>query len=219
MKNITTSFKEEIKTFGKQQDVQIIYGENVITSENLNSINLYYKGDLLKSVMKGLNIDSNINIPKDTELCLKYGLLVNGEYEYINYGNFIIYDSEKQEDTNSYLLTCYDKLLYSMKNYEAMNITYPITVENYLKGICIHLGLEYQEKEIANGKRVILNELYLSNGDSLDYTFRDVLDELSQVTAGTICINKDDKLEVRYVNDTNDTINEEYLKDINVNFC
>ena len=79
MKNITTSFKEEIKTFGKQQEVQIIYGENVITSENLNSINFYYKGDLLKSVMKGLNIDSNINIPKDTEICLKYGLLVNGE--------------------------------------------------------------------------------------------------------------------------------------------
>ena len=28
----------------------------------------------------------------------------------------------------------------------------------------------------------------------------------------------DDELEIRYINDTEDTINEEYLKDVNVNF-
>lgn len=218
MKQHTTSFKENIKLLGKQQKVQIIYGENVLNEENINSVNFYYQGDLLKSIMKGLNIDSNINIPKDTELVLKYGLFVNGEYEYLDYGKFIVYDVEKQEDTNSYAITCYDKLLYSMKDYEAMDITYPITVENYLKAICRHIGIGYEEKEIANANRMIYNELYLSDGDSLDYTFRDVLDEISQVTAGSICINKDDKLEVRYINDTGDTIDEEYLKDINVNF-
>lgn len=218
MKQHTTSFKENIKLLGKQQKVQIIYGENVLNEENINSVNFYYQGDLLKSIMKGLNIDSNINIPKDTELVLKYGLLVNGEYEYLDYGKFIVYDVEKQEDTNSYAITCYDKLLYSMKDYEAMDITYPITIENYLKAICRHIGVEYEEKEIANANRMIYNELYLSDGDSLDYTFRDVLDEISQVTAGSICINKDDKLEVRYINDTGDTIDEEYFKDINVKF-
>ena len=51
------------------------------------------------------------------------------------------------------------------------------------------------------------------------YTYRDILDELAQVTASTICLDENDKLELRYIsNNAVDTIDEEYLKDINVNF-
>ena len=42
---------------------------------------------------------------------------------------------------------------------------------------------------------------------------------MAQATASTICINEeDDGLEVRYINDTNDTIDGDYLKNLNVNF-
>ena len=52
----------------------------------------------------------------------------------------------------------------------------------------------------------------------MGYKFRDVLDELAQVTGSIICINNDDELEIRYITETNDTINEDFFKDINVNF-
>lgn len=220
MKAHTSDFKDQIKLLGRQQNIQIIYSEDGVTitleNEDINSVTPNYQSSLLKSVMKGLDIDSNIIIPEGTEIQFKYGLLVNEEYEYLDYGKYIIYKVEKQEDKDSYLLTCYDKMLYSMKDYEDMNITYPITVRNYINAICNHLGLNFANynETFANYDKQIPSELYLGIG----YTFRDVLDDLAEVTASTICINNNDELEIRYINNTNDTIDEEFLKDINVNF-
>jgi len=145
-----------------------------------------------------------------------------GEFDYINLGNYIVYSSEIQEDTLSYKLVCYDKMLYSMVDYANMGITYPITIRSYINSICTFLGITFKNASdtFANYDKEIQKELYLDDeGNSLDYTFRDVLDELAQVTASTICINEqDDELEIRYINDTEDTIDEKYLKDINVKF-
>ena len=221
MKQRTTAFKEEIKTIGKQQEVQITFGDLIIDSENINSVNYSYEGSLLKSVMKQLIIDSNINIPIYAEIGLKYGLLVNDTYEYLDFGKFIVTEVEKKEDTNSYSITCYDKLLYTMKNYENMGIVYPITIREYLQRMCAYLGLTFANSNnmFVNYNKTIPSELYLDGeGGDLGYTFRDVFDEIAQVTGSVICINKNDQVEVRYINNTNDTINEEYFKNINVNF-
>ena len=143
-------------------------------------------------------------------------------YDYISYGNYIVYKSEKQEDLNSYKITCYDKMLYSMVDYSGLDITYPITIRDYIDRICESINLTFKNKAstFVNYDKTIPSELFIdADGNSLGYTFRDVLDQLAEVTASTICINEtDDELEIRYINTTNDTINEEYLKDINVNF-
>ena len=225
MKAHTSNFKEQIKTMGRELDSKITYtlnGVNVeLGKEQLNSITPTYQGALLKSVMKELDIDSNVYIPEKTILNYQFGVKVNGEYEYLNFGNYVVYKAEKQEDTNSYKLTCYDKMLYSMVDYEKMNITYPISIRDYIKAICDKLGLTFANANdtFANYDKQIQNELYLDEDEnSLGYTFRDVLDELSQVTASCICINGNDEVEIRYINDTNDTIDEEFLKDVNVKF-
>lgn len=225
MKTHSQDFKNTIKKLGRQLDSKITYtlnGANVeLGKEQLNSITPTYQGALLKSVMKQLDIDSNVYIPEKTILNYQFGVKVNGEYEYINFGNYVVYKAEKQEDTNSYKLTCYDKMLYSMIDYEKMDITYPITIRDYIKAICDKLGITFANASdtFANYDKQIQNELYLDSDDnSLGYTFRDVFDELAQVTASTICINDNDELEIRYINDTGDTIDEEFLKDINVNF-
>lgn len=225
MKAHTSQFKEKIKEFGREIDSKITYTINneeiELGNEDLNSVLLHYEGGILKSVMKQLDIDSNVEIPLETILTYEFGVKVGNEYEYINYGNFIVYKVEKQEDTNSYKITCYDKMLYSMKNYTDMNLIYPMTIRNYIIEVCDYLGLTFANinDNFANYNREIPYDLYLdSQGNSLGYTFRDVLDELAQVTASTICINDDDELEIRYITNTNDTIDEEYLKDVNVNF-
>ena len=227
MKSRTSEFKEEIKTLGKQQSVRITYTLNneqiILTNEDINSATPNYEASLLKSVMKGLDLDSNIDIPLDTEIKFEYGLLVNGAYEYLDYGNYIVYSSEKQEDTLSYKIKCYDKLLYSMKDYEHINITYPCTIKQYLTALCNKIGLQFKDSNFANASRQISNELFMTiNEDgtysSMGYTYRDVLDQIAEVTGGCICITLDDKVEVRYINETNDTINEEYINDTNVNF-
>ena len=225
MKAHTSDLKNQIKTMGRELDSKISYSLNGVNvelgKEQLNSITPTYQGALLKSVMKELYIDSNVYIPEKTILNYQFGVKVNGEYEYINFGNYVVYKAEKQEDTNSYKLTCYDKMLYSMVDYEKMDITYPISIRDYIKAICDKLGLTFANVSdtFANYDKMIHKELYLSeDGTSLGYTFRDVLDELSQVTASCICINGNDEVEVRYINDTNDTIDEEFLKDVNIKF-
>lgn len=212
MKSHTSEFKEEIKTLGKQQSVRITYKENnvtkTLTDEDINSATPNYEASLLKSVMKVLELDSNISIPKDTEIKFEYGLLVNGAYEYLDYGNYIVAkEPEKQEDTLSYKITCYDKMLYSMKDYEHIDIPYPCTIKQYLVALCNKIGLQFKDSDFANASRQITNELFMTiNEDgtysSMGYTYRDVLDQIAETTGGCICITLDDKVEVRYINKT-----------------
>ena len=227
MKIHSDNFKETIKSLGRMQDVRITYTLNnkqlILDGENINSITPNYEASLLKSVMKGLDLDSNVDIPLGTEIKFEYGLLINKEYEYLNYGNYIVYSSERQEDTLSYKITCYDKMLYSMKDYEHIDITYPTTIYNFLKKLCEKIGLTMKEANFANMTRTVPSELFMTiNEDgtysSMGYTYRDVLDQIAETTGGCICITLDDKVEVRYINETNDTIDEEYINDTNVNF-
>ena len=221
MKIHTNNFKQQIKLIGKEIDSKITFGDTVLGSGELNAVTPSYQGAILKSVMKQLEIDSNVFIPLGTNLTYEFGLKVNGEYEYINFGNYIVYNAEKQEDTGSYKILCYDKMLFSMKNYVKMPITYPITIKNYINSLCQFLGLTFANNNdnFVNADKEIPYELYLdTEGNDIGYTFRDVFDELAQVTASTICINNNDELEVRYITETGDTIDEEYLKDVNVNF-
>lgn len=221
MKTHTSQFKEDIVTIGRQLDSKITYELNGVTqtlvSEDLNGVTPTFQGAILKSVMKELDIDSNVDIPIGTEINYKFGVKLEGNFEYLDYGNYIVYSSEKQEDTSSYKIVCYDKLLYSMKQNEDLRITYPISVRDYINALCTKIGLEFKNKsdEFANYNRIIDKELYVG----LEYTYRDILDELAQVTASTICLDKNDKVEIRYISNTAvDTIDENFLKDINVNF-
>lgn len=227
MKVHSQEFKDTIAGLGRQQDVIITYTldneEITLTSEDINSATPVYEANLLKSVMKELELDSNIDIPLDTQINFKYGIYIEstGQYEYLDFGNYIVYSSEKQEDQYSYKIKCYDKMLYSMVEYEAMNITYPIAIREYLGAICTHLGIAFANSSdvFANYNKEIPYELYLnSDGNGMDYTFRDVLTEIAQATGSVICINNNDELEVRYPLETNDTIDEEYLKDTGVSF-
>ena len=199
MKTHTQDFKEEIKLLGKQQDVKITYMLNneqiELTNEDINSVIPNYEGSLLKSVMKQLDIDSNVNIPEGTEINFKYGLLVNGEYEYLDYGNYIVYTSEKQEDTGSYNLVCYDKMLYFMKDYESLGLTYPVTVREYIIALCTKLGLTFKNANdtFPNYDKQLTSDLF----EGIGFTYRDVADDLSEVTASTICLDINDEVELR----------------------
>lgn len=205
MKAITNDYKTGIKEFGRDIDSKIIYGLTVLGKEDLNSVTPHYESSLLKSVMKQLDIDSNVEIPVGTVVNYQFGLNVNGSYEYVDFGNYVVYKVEKQEDTNSWKITCYDKMLYSMKPYESLGVNYPITIRNYINALCNKIGLTFANVNsgFVNSEKEIQSELYLdSDGNSLDYTYRDVLDELAGATASTICINDNDELEIRYINDT-----------------
>jgi hypothetical protein len=221
MKQHTADFKNELTNMGKRLDSIVTYGQTTLHDE-LYSASLHYEGSILKSVMKQLDLECSIELPLNAVINYQLGVKIGNSYEYLNYGNYVVYKVEKQEDKKTYKITCYDKMLYSMKDYEDMNIVYPISIKDYISAICLKLGISFKNylDNFANNDKEIQNELYLdTDGNSLGYTFRDVLDELAQVTGSIICIDEaTDMLEIRYPNQTNDTIDEQFLKNINVNF-
>ena len=206
MKAHTNGFKTNIKLLGREIDSKITYTLNnediELGNEDLNSVSPHYEGGILKSVMKQLDIDSNIDIPIGTEINYQFGLKVGNSYEYLDFGNYIVYLSEKQEDTRSWKIVAYDKMLYAMKDYENVEYTFPMTIREYIGTICNTLGLDFANANgyFANYDKTISQDMFLDvNGASLGYTYRDVLDQLAEATASTICINDDDELEIRYV--------------------
>lgn len=224
MKQHTSDFKNEIKKMGRKLYDEVTYiknNEQIVLHEELYKVNAHYEANLLKSVMKELEIESSVEIEKDTIVNYRMGLLVNGQYEYIDYGNYIVYNVEKIEDSDKYKMTCYDKMLYFMKNYENINIQYPINLREYIDALVQYAGLTFANRNstFANYNRVIQSELYLdSQGNDIGYTFRDVLDEIAQATGSIVCMNNNDEVEIRYITNTNDYIDENYLKDVNVKF-
>lgn len=216
MKVRSEKFKEQIKEMGRELDSRITFGETVLGSEELNAVTPSFQGAILKSVMKQLDIDSNVEIPKGTILRYELGLKIDDEYEYIDFGEYIVKSVEKSEDTLSYKIVCYDQMLFTMQEYKSLDIEYPTTVRNYIYELCNKVGLVFVNEydEFANYDKEIPSDLY----KDLGYTYRDVFDELAQVTASTICLNNNNDLEIRYITETNDVIDEEYFRDINVNF-
>ncbi len=223
MKQHTSDFKSRIPIIGRQFDDYISYGTTTLREE-LYSISLHYDGGLLKSIMKQLDIESSVDIPIGTKINYKKGLLVNGAYEYLDYGSFYVYKSEKSEDKRNYNITCYDAMLFSMIEYTGMSITFPITVRAYLTALCNKIGVPFLSSgtNFVNYNRALQVDPFVdADGNSLGFTIRDILDNLSQVTASNICIGNngiEEGIEVRYITETNDTIDGDYLKDVNVNF-
>jgi len=213
MKSHSVQFKNNLKELGRELKGIITYN-NTILEEEIYSITPHYEANLLKSVMKQLDLELSVDIPLNTIINCQIGIKVANEYEMLNYGNYVVYKSEKQEDTGTYKITCYDKMLYSMKQNERLEVEYPTTIKNYLNAVARKIGLTVVDTTFYNQDMTIPSELYLG----LDYTYRDILDEIAQATGSIICLNENDEILVKYPTITNDTIDEEFLKDVNVKF-
>ena len=87
MKQHTANFKTQLKEMGREFKSQITYG-NTTLDEELYSVKFSYDGNILKSVMKVLEVESSVDIAKNTVINYQLGLLVGSSYEYMDYGNF-----------------------------------------------------------------------------------------------------------------------------------
>ena len=198
MRKHTKEFKSSISTFGRELDskITVLGTELILEKEDLFSITPITNSTLLKTVMKEVDFESKKQIGIGQEINVKSGVKVNGEYEYIDYGNYFVYKSEYKAETDSYSHICYDRMLNTMIDYVSLDITYPINLREYINAIATKCGLEFADKNSAFANyNTSINEDHFSNGN---YTFRDVLDYIAQLVGGWLCINDNDELEIRY---------------------
>lgn len=209
MKQISSNFKTYIKTNGKQLDCKIVITDDlVLGKKDINSIQPFFNTTLFKTVMCGLEIDSNTRIAEGTEFKAKIGVkFKNSAYEYIEYENYTVYKCERQEDTESYKITAYDKMLEAMVDFD-MEVSQSLTTRQYL--ISIFEWLNWDTTGIpatfVNSTKLIEPNIHTGIG----YTFRDVLDEIATITGAFIYFNGDIPY-LKYVSETNEIIDEMYL--------
>lgn len=242
----TQGFKDEIKNFGRQINGRIYYNSNynlidesdnnILTEDNIQliseqldknekteinneliySMDIIKNGQLLQSLMKEFDFNAKIDLKIGTVVNAQLGLLVNNDYEYLDYGDYIIYSKQYNADNETYSYVCYDMMLYSMIKYKPLNITYPTTIKDLISAIADKMGVSFANasEEFVNYNQVVEKDLFVNQ----NVTYRDILDKLSEMTASNILINDDNELELGYPSETNDTINESYLKNVNVAF-
>lgn len=196
-----------------------------IMGNELFSINPVFNVDLLKTVCKNVQFETSKNILVGTKVNIKIGVKVGDAYEYMNYGNFIVRENTYKADTNSYLITAYDKMMQSMIKYDddPLEIEFPITVKDFIIAICNKFDWKYSLDKMGgdfvNQDKSIPQDLYKGQ----DMTYRDILDEMSQIVAGNLLFDLDDTLIIKYFNkvlryDEKNGVSDNDLKDINVVF-
>ena len=102
--------------------------------------------------------------------------------------------------------------------YELEALSY--TLREYISIISSHLGLSFYNinDTFPNYDKVLTKDLYVdSEGASLGYTFRDILDDIAEATGRTFIINGSLRL-IATPTTSVATIDEESFKDINVEF-
>ena len=230
-------FKEAINEYGKQITASFTYCGAIYRDEQIISMNPHYEGSLLKTVMKCLDIELDGELleetsaivglaiagkavagvgeqtEKNTIVAPKFGVKATGDtdYSYIEFGTYIIKETEKDEEKQTIKIECYDLMLKSMIPYDlALDYTQNVTVKDFLDAICDRLGWEKGYTTFHNCDVLIDEEKY-----DLSDTFRDVLDDIAEVAGGMIGF-VDDALTVIYPTSSGEVIDEESLKSLTI---
>lgn len=159
------------------------------------------------------------NIENATTINIQLGVRTSEfeNYEYIDWGEFVVYDKEEKIDTRSLKLHLYDHMIDSHIKYveNPLNLDYStgdVTVLDLLRAICNKFGWALQTFDFANANKIISEDKYAT---LTDFTYRDILDEIAAVAGGFIkIINKD--LYVAYPTDTGETIDENDLEKLTI---
>ena len=214
MKNVTSGFKDAIRKNGKELSCIIRWNNTDITNEDIYRVSLLTKGAILKTLMKELDFEIKNDLDIGDRLSFKVGVKVNGSFEYVDYGFFIVNKKEYKEDTKRYSYVAYDEMLQLMISYYPTTYRYPTTLYEYTENLLDEFGLDLNNLTLPNGTRV-LNSDPFEGYDRV--TFRDVLDNICEVVGASGIVSG---LNFFFLtpNQTNETITADYLKDTNVNF-
>lgn len=208
MKNVTNTFKDDIRTYGRQLDFKIKVNNIEKDMDDFNYLKPSFHADLFKTVMYEIEIDSKNELEKKAKINIEAGVKVNEPiYQYINYNTYTVNGCERQEDTLSYIVKAYDKMVESMIDYD-LELTEKIKLREYLIAICQRLGWDTSNIPaiFINSEKLVDPNLHREIG----YTFRDTLDEIATLSCSFLLFI-DDEFRMIYPTETEEIIDETYL--------
>ena len=207
-----TEFLSALSAFGNQIMCRI-YANNAIAYEgnDIRYVKRYGVVNMLKSIMYAAEIRINDLIDmKGTVLSdVQFGVSIDGtNYYMISFGRFTVTDSPMDIAGEYTTLTAYDGMLPAMKQYEKITVSSNTTLYSFLTSVATALGLTVGASISNTG--IMLKTFANTAPYSDKNTYRDILDDYSELLGGCICV-KNGKLELLGPNVTNKTLDESNL--------
>lgn len=213
MINVSNEFKTAMKQPVKELDAYIKLSEEdkITSADDLIEFKISCETGMCKTAMRKLeakHLGSHNLIGKWVNV--GFGVkLPNGNFEYLDYGSFLITEISTSKDTGVTQIIGYDKMINTMKEYKTLTIEYPINLYEYTKTLCNVCGLELLNTTFVHADWEILQELW-ENIDGI--TYRDILVQIAQATASTCIITNDDKIYFKSIYNTSETLTYDNLK-------
>lgn len=209
---VSNDFKIAMKQPIKQLDAYVQIDENNVirSSDDLISFKISCDTGMCKTAMRKIEgkVLGSHNL-LDKWIHSGFGVkLSNGEFEYLDYGSFLITQSAIDKETNTTTFIGYDKMINSMVDYEVLNVSYPISLYDYTQALCLACELELKNTTFIHSDWQITRELW-QNIEGI--TYRDIFVEIAQVTAST-CIISDDKVYFKAINNTSEQLTYANMK-------
>ena len=173
----TTSKYIEFKIYKEKmpqnmKKVKVDYGILINNSLTVRQVN-----SMLLGKLKGIKVRS---LTKN-----------NGEYEIIPIGIFNI-DEYKENDDNTLTIKCIDNMSKFEINYDGSSLTYPATLLEVLKGICLKAGVELGSTSFLNcDEKISVYDNTVSAREYIGY--------IAESAGGFAFIGRDGKLYIRKI--------------------
>ena len=131
------------------------------------------------------------------------GLMVGNAYQWVKMGEYFINDIEIDRNRNTTTLELMDGMFKLNREY-VTNLTYPAEVREVIQEICLKTGIElandyfgisamrYHVEQVPEGKKL---------------SFRDMLSAMTQMIGMSCFFNREGKMEIRDLTESNITIN------------
>jgi hypothetical protein len=130
----------------------------------------------------------------EKEISYYSGLEVNGAFEYIPFGNFIVIEVIPSDTEEIAKVTCLDYMLKFNVEFKD-RLTYPCTMSDLFTDVCSQCFVEiYTNNVLTSGDFVIENNVFV-NGEQC----RDVLRAIVQTTGAFCKILRDNKIKIIYL--------------------
>ncbi len=199
------TIQENVKNAFKQSTTQR-KGRILVNGEYYDVYNVEYYADCYdEGKVIGNAIASQLDfdipyMPKFDTFQYFDAIMVNNNYEYIDFGTFTVFDEKDQDEFNKHI-TAFDNLIKFNKPFENAG-SYPKTLYSELLNVCQQAGVNLANLSIPNGDFIVESNQFVS-GESL----KTVLKQICAIS-GNYGIVKNNVLHLQLKNTTNEVINK-----------
>ena len=179
-------------------------GTEVEPDGDLKKFTINATGDYLKTAMseiKATLIGQQEDLA-DTMLDAYYGVFYDDEWHWELKGKFNIIEAEYKKGEEVTEIKGYDNMVHFAQEYFSVG-EYPSDLKDYLNAICSGAGVGLETEEFHNDNLSLDEDLYAGVEE---YTFRDVLEDICEVTGTVALINPQGDLELREIKETEVTL-------------